>query len=78
MIQTKKQGFPAFGVITLWNKVFFVTYLNEDDCQRHLKLVFSTARGKIKDMLKTTNKDIQATDNDEMSWKNVLKHKPEH
>lgn len=68
-------GHPAIGVLELFTKVFYVTYC-PDTIKSRPKMTFGTARTKIKDTLSTTNVDIQATDNDGLTWEEFLKSKP--
>jgi len=69
---------PAIGVIELFTKVFYVTLCDDVACDNKLKPPFASSRGMIKEKLATTNCDVEATDNDELSFEYFEKQAPKH
>lgn len=64
---------PAIGVIEFMKKIFYVTYVDDDENYKKLKMLFSSVRDNVKKTLSTTNCDIQATDMDGLNFDDFAK-----
>lgn len=60
---------PCYGTLDFKDKIFFVSYSDENNCTVRQKMRYSSSRENFKNQLRGIHNNIQATDAGELAYK---------